>query len=295
MRKLFYTLGLIASLSPFCRAQEWWQTRTTPVYDKNTVGVAAYNVLFGAVAGGIGGMINRDETETKGRAFWNGALKGSLAGSMCFAGKFYASKIVYQKSYSHAFGARAIHSLGTSMLENTVTNRGLFEILAFDYAFIRIESNTRNHTFTHKIKPFTLGSYFAALNKGKVNIERTFATGVVSYDLKWKDCLNYGGFAIGKAVIVDNVFPQDVYDDFAHELIHTFQYDEHVVISKMINLNKIKTPAIQKIMKSRWINNDFVKNRIYLDAPVFVLPYTLSTLAGRKLNIYEWEADTFGR
>jgi hypothetical protein len=196
---------------------------------KNKNEVAIYNVLSGALIGGIGALINNNHKDKKIVAFGKGFYKGALSGLVIFSGKDLVSKFQETNNYVYLSGSKLLVLTGSSMLENTVENKRLFEKLHYDIGFVRMEFYPYNKfKVKSRIMPYSLSTTIWLFSKYKLSVKNTLYTGnFIFYNEKDRRTRNNRiilGAAFGNNILFaanTTIYSKELI--ITHEMIHVFQ------------------------------------------------------------------------
>lgn len=258
-------------------------------YSQNQeIKVLSYNVAFGGLTSGVGAIINRKEQENWKKSFVRGFWQGSIGGFLNYSAKKSIYLINEKQSIQYAVPSKILSSAGNSIVQNAALNEPFLKNWNFDYSFFRFDfSLGAERNFKVRMLPLSFIATAIALPQGKLDIKTTLFTGVMAF--KSKDLIStvngpHDGINYGRAFIyVDDSIG---YHIIAHELIHEYQYREHLVFNSYLKkeVSKIKETRFEKILTAY----------IYPDIPYFIGFYMLESVEpGRRYyrNYYEFEAE----
>ena len=280
--KLSILFSLLYSSSAFAQTQE--QT------------VLFYNVGFGAVTAGIGAVINKPKTTDWKKALVKGIWQGSIGGLLSYSGKKTLYFVNTQNQLLYALPAKILHAAGTSIVANAALGEPFLQNWAFDYTIARIDfSISKPQNFRVRFLPETLLSFAYSLPVSKFNLGQTLAAGTLVFTTNkpFRLASSYPqyGVSTGRAITYVNdaaVWGGSLGQLRSHELVHTFQYNDYMV------LNTWFKPLVSKY-SPQWAKTVFSKY-VYPDAPWFLGIYNFSTLFNTShyyQNFYEFEAQRF--
>jgi len=191
--------------------------------------VAIYNIISGALIGGIGALINNNHKDKKIVAFGKGFYKGALSGLVIFSGKDLVSKFPETNNYAYLSGGKLLALTGSSMLENTVENKRLFEKLHYNIGFVRMEFYPYNKfKVKSRIMPISLSTTIWLFTKYNLSVKNTLYTGnFIFYNEKDRKNKN-GSTTIGTAFGNNILFSANTAIArkeliITHEMLHVFQ------------------------------------------------------------------------
>jgi hypothetical protein len=280
LKKLISILIITANLNCFGQKQD--------------LKYASINIISSSLISGIGSGFHKHENETFGHAFMQGIWKGMAGGTIEFASKKMVQQSSYENNYNWIWPARLVNSLGSSMVLNGFRNDQLLSSVNINVWFVNMSFNGRMH---FKVDPYTMiSSTVLCLNKNfKFNMSSTLQTGSIVFDKYYSnlqmdnnklEIYDLSGRSYGNTLF-RNVYTSEIYA-FArnnnisliplqnytyattcHEIIHTFQYE-----NSYLDLLNVKY--------------------IYLN-PYFGINYLINNARGYNSNVFEQEADYFGK
>ncbi len=228
---------------------------------------ATYNVGTNLLFGGIGAIINKQPNEKVGKAFLRGAWQGAVGGYLVFESKRLIYKYGESGKYSYAWTSKIVNATGNSMIQNGASNNPFGREWYINFGFNHITINTEEKPkIGYQIMPFSLayGTLYPLLEY-KFDFKNTLRTGQFIFEAdKIKSNLAGTGDVNGLA-ITNSILLEDYYSALiAHEIIHTYQYEDLAKINVLF-----KKP------KRDWLNNDnkvvkLYRKWIYTDLNAFV-------------------------
>ena len=245
--------------------------------------IFGYNVLIGGLTGGIGALINKKKDQKWHKVFIKGFVVGVGGGAISYSGKKLNALVAQNRELGYCWLSRAVYSAGNSIVENAAANRPFWSRWHYDIGFMRFELETNGPiSFIPRFMPSAFGGIvFMAVNgslDGATSLKSgtlTFRADKVSYATHLSASTASNGFLFINSLNRGHVF----YDTYAHEMIHTFQFQEFSGINyffkPLTEKWKIKSPRFEKL--SRWIYGDvnfevmlynyFIIQRGYEDGP----------------------------
>lgn len=264
---LFFSLGLLRA--------------SAQAYEVRSV---LYNTLIGGISGGIGSLINKHKGEKPVKTFARGFAVGSCGGVVMYAGKKMNRFVATEKSLGYAWLSRAVFSAGNSVVENASANRTWYTQWHYDLGFIRFQYSTTNPS---RIQPMLMPAYFGAFMftafHGHLDVASTLKSGTFIFSNVTIDYAPYlVGSTTGNSVLfVDSLQSyQGFHDIFAHEMVHTCQFQElsgiNYFFQPLTTKWKEKSPRFKKL--SRYVYGDLnyglmLANYFILQGSIFKSQY----------------------
>jgi len=266
-----------------------------PRRDDTDFKLFAYNVGFGGLTAGIGAIINKPKETPAYEAFWKGFYQGCLGGTLQYGGKKMVYQIAKHENYWYGLPAKLVHCAGASIVENAAMNRHFGRYwnmdlgpLRFDFAF-----NTDDNPFRIRFSPMILYDIVAIKAQSSnsyVDWGKSLKMGTLTFytnePLHGRRNQDVVGTAYSKAFIYTHR-TNNTYKTVAHELIHLFQYREHLVFNAWINpLTSKASPKLKNIFH----------NYIYFEPPYITPFYHIQGYHTKERyyrNFYEYEAEWF--
>ena len=224
--------------------------------------IIAYNTLVGGLSGGIGAVINKKKEQKWHKVFAKGFVIGIGGGAIVYSGKKLNSLIAIKQNLAYGWVSRVVFSAGNSIVENAAANRDFWSQWHYDIGFIRFEFHTKDMRVIPRFMPSTFGGiifmmshstsfdYKTSLKSGTL----TFYTNRISYEPRLVASTASNGFLFTDTLNHGKLF----YDTYAHEMEHTFQFQEFSGVNNFFNpLSnkwKAKSPWFKKV--SKWIYFD---------------------------------------
>ena len=260
--------------------------------------LAAYNVAYGAVVGGVGALVNGREDPPLWRLA-RGAGRGALGGTALYAGKLTAGQVSASESFAWAWPAVLLHSAGTSVVENAAHDRPPLDRLTTRLGFIRLDVRPSSGDVQARLLPVSAAVFASVLvgDNGDLDLGRSLAFGTPVFvgegsrtaPVFGGQADGYGGFG----TVYLNRDNDDFYGLAAHELIHVLQHREGALTSALYGpLDEPLRQSGAYRTLARWV---------YLDEPVLPLAVYYLVAGGPQSsecyfnNWFEREAEAFGR
>lgn len=253
--------------------------------------LAAYNIGLGGIGAGIGAVINKKPNEKTGNVFLKGLWRGGLGGALIFGSKKIINEIEINERLEYSWPAKFVNAAGVSIIEDAAANRPFGSQWNLHIGFNRIEFHTKDKfRVRYKVLPASLGLTVAAAYNTTPEWGMMLKSGEIFFSTKSKDGVpNRGGVALGNIIILSKDLDLK-YIVIAHEIIHTYQYNDYNFTSTYFN----------KSLK-QWSDNSKTYNKInkwvYWDtqAPILRGLYLIEEInANTKFdNFFEYEAQYF--
>ncbi|RZK61057.1 MAG: hypothetical protein EOO85_33890, partial [Pedobacter sp.] len=209
--------------------------------------ILTYNIALGAISAGVGAVINKPKHADWKRYIVKGIWQGSIGGLINYSGKKTLYLINKKNELGYAWPAKILHAAGTSIIENAALNEPFLRNWNIDIGPARIDFST---SCSKKIRArFLPGSIYAILKgsrRGKMDWQTTFRTGTISYYstnyIASNNSFPAAGLSYGRGIIYSD-YGGNTNNILAHELAHTFQYRDYMV------LNSFLKPLATKLRK----------------------------------------------
>ncbi|MEM9663985.1 MAG: hypothetical protein AAF970_03570 [Bacteroidota bacterium] len=260
--------------------------------------LVTYNVAFGAVAGGLGALLNGQDGPPL-RRFARGAGWGAAGGGVSYLGKWQAGAISENERLIYGLPARLLHDTGISIIENAALDRPPLDRLATHLGVVRLDVRPRSGHVQVRLLPVTTLLFAVLLADPDVDfaLGRSLVYGAPLFSGNGPETAPItGGSGNGRAfpgVVFVNRQDEEFHDTAAHELVHAFQFREmarvEATLWRPLDASLRQGPGYRRL--ARWI---------YLDSPVLAL-LSYFVVEGGKLeapckydNWLELEAEAFG-
>jgi hypothetical protein len=264
------------------------------------VKLAAYNIAFGAVVGGVGALANGEEDPPL-RRFARGAGWGAAGGSVSYAGKWLTGEIGASESLAYGLPARLVHDAGLSVVENAAHGRLPLDRFASHVGFVRVDVRPASGEVQVRLLPLSAAAFgiMLAQREHRWDVGRSLVYGTPLFlgDERLEHPVFDLGFSAQGYALLSAVYLSRSADDFyslaGHELVHVLQHHEFVRAEAALRA-PLDGPLRQSVTYravSRWI---------YLDGPAMHwLAYFPVGGGARDFpcyynNWFEREAEAFG-
>lgn len=250
---------------------------------------ALFNVGLSSVVSGFGALVNKKPDEKGGKVFLRGMWQGAVGGAFLYGSNQMIHEFAQTDNSKWVWGSKFVNAAGVSIIENAGANKKFLSSWHLNFGFNRIELRTdRAFKLNYKIMPFALGGFIYASTKGSFDLEQTLKVGQPFFKT---EALGFpdSGFTIANTIVLNLIY----YDSksIAHELIHTYQYQNLVVF------NTYYAVSVERMLNKE---NRFLKTYkkwIYTDANFLILSgfYYLGSLGNNCYfdNPFEQEANFY--
>lgn len=290
---------LLAGCATTSNPPELWPgTEVPPGQDAKLV---AYNVALGAVAGGLGALVNGDRDRAL-RRFARGAGWGAAGGTVSYLGKWQAGEIAANESLARALPARLVHDAGVSVIENASHDRHPLDRFATHLGVVRLDVRPRSGAVRARLLPFNALAVGYLLASGDQDLDfgrslvyggPVFTADEVRVPTVGDEDRQFNGYAFFGSVVLQRQPDGVAYDVAAHELVHVMQFNEMTRIEAAF-----RAPLDARLRRSESYRS--VARWVYLDSPALnVLAYFAVEGGTRESRCYydnwlEREAEAFG-
>lgn len=253
---LFFTLFL------FLINSSQAQLPGIPDYRTQRSQMIRYNIGIGVIIGGVGALINKDAEAKWFPSLLKGMGQGALGAYVNFQGKNLIYKIVEKENYAYGWPAKITHSVGASILENAASNRNFWDAYHLNFGPVRFEIDKKNgYKPALRILPSAVVGNIWIASKGKLNMNITLKSGIPVYESQGRVRMfgnTFGGFVISNATVIQDT-QIDNYELFAHEYIHTLQYEDYIGITSFFDRPYANWVQNSKFFQKTdsWIHYDF--------------------------------------
>ena len=195
--------------------------------------LAVYNVALGAVAGGVGALVNgRDEASL--RRLGRGAGWGAVGGGVGYLGKWQAGEVAERGALTYALPARLVHDAGVSITENAARGRPPLSRFSTHLGVVRLDVQTRSGAVRARVLPTATVFFTLLALDGDLDLDvgRSLAFGSPVFLAERGDNVAGladlgGGLAVpGSVILARDDDAAEFYDTAAHELVHVMQFAE---------------------------------------------------------------------
>lgn len=240
------------------------------------------NISSGAIIGGIGAVINKGIDEKTGKVFLKGLAQGALGGYLVFESKRLLRTLPRNDTHAFVYPSKLLNAAGNSIIENAARNDDFWVRWHINFGFNRVDIYTENKfKLSYRIMPFSF--YIAMYNLGsgqKFSFRRSIKLGTLVFESK--DLTGSLGRASSNII---SLRPYVKKRTEAHELIHTYQYEQFSGFNNYFE--PFKKGLREKYSAFGWFERVFY---IDLNYPIWVLAYEFYQDSN---NIFEKEAYFF--
>lgn len=211
---------------------------------------ALVNVGVSSLIGGIGAVINKEPDQKFGKVLWKGFAQGALGGYVVFESKRMLREFAQTENYVYVWPSKLLNSAGNSIIENAASNKNFWVQWDLNIGFNRFDIYTKDEfRIQYRIMPFSLG---------------TTIKGFVNYSFNFSESLKFGTFIFNSEIISikgisntagasrDNVIvlrKNSSTSIKAHEIIHTYQYEQLSGVNMYVSRFSTKLEAHSKLYK----------------------------------------------
>lgn len=203
------------------------------VSQNNDVQAGLYNLVSGAVIGGVGALINKKPNENNGRVLLKGIGQGALGGYLAFESKRLLRNFGATGNYAYVWPSRLVNAAGNSIVLNAAANRNFWERYYLDIGFGHLEYDSKKEQrFSIRALPFSLIGTIDGFLHGRFDVKRSLYTGVLFFESSRFD--EFGGWAVYNNVSIHTDVLENRSELIAHELLHVYQYQRLIGINSFI-------------------------------------------------------------
>jgi hypothetical protein len=264
--------------------------KNEPNFAQQNHGQAAlFNVGLSSVVSGFGALINKKPDEKGGRVFLRGMWQGAVGGAFVYGSKQMIYEFAQTDNSAWVWGSKFVNAAGVSIIENAGANQKFLSSWHLNFGFNRIELTTdKSFRLSYRIMPFALGGFIYASTKGSFDLEQTLKVGQPFFKT---EAMNFpdNGFAIANTIVLNSIYYDS--ESIAHELIHTYQYQNLVIF------NTYYAASLARLLNKENSFSKTYKKWIYTDANFLILSgfYYLGGLGNKCYfdNPFEQEANFY--
>ncbi len=246
------------------------------------------DITTSGLIAGIGSIIHKSPDQSKFQAFTKGFIKGSIGGAINYS-SYYNSFRVTEGNWGYSYLNKGLNALGSSIIENSASNKPMFSNIAIDYGPIRIDisKNTKVRLQPFATVGFITGAFISNFN---LNIKNSLKYATPYFTIN--NPISINGVTLVNTIVLPKVqrtgiqvidgkiveLSNPIENTISHELIHTYQYRAYSGITNIYLKN----------------NNKY----IYWDMPNLLGSYGINSILGNYVignyfsNYYENEAET---
>ncbi|WP_034894344.1 hypothetical protein [Gillisia sp. Hel_I_29] len=211
---------------------------------------ALVNVGVSSVIGGIGAIINKEPEEQFSKVLLKGFAQGALGGYVVFESKRMLREFSQSENYAYVWPSKLVNAAGNSIIENAAGNQNFWVKWHLNIGFNRFDIYTKDKfRLRYRIMPFSLGSTISGFINYSFDFSQslTFGTFVFTDENISIDGINNFDGATG-----DNLFVLKENSPIsikAHEIIHTYQYEQLSGINMYVSPISTKLESKSKLFK----------------------------------------------
>lgn len=220
-----------------------------------------YNAVLGGVSAGAGAIINKRKDQKWFDVFIKGFIIGAGGGAVMYSGKKLNTLITNENNVSYGWLSRGVFCAGTSIVENVASGRNFWSVWHYDIGFMRLEYDCEVHKFQPKVMPSALGATLFLAVQGRFDFSTslrsgtpTFRTRRISYQPGLVGSTVTNAFLVSDTLVKGRVF----YDLYAHEMVHSFQFEEFLGVNQFFKPYckrwETASPTFRKV--HRWVYGD---------------------------------------
>jgi hypothetical protein len=220
-----------------------------------------YNAVIGGVSAGIGAIINKKQGQEWYDVFVKGFIIGTGGGAVMYSGKRLTTLITNENNVSYGWLSRSVFCAGTSIVENVASGRSFWSVWHYDIGFIRFEYDCEAQQFQPRVMPAALGATVFLAVQGRLDLTTslrsgtpTFRTRNISYQPALVGSTVTNAFLLSDTLLTGRTY----YDVFAHEMIHSFQFQEFSGVNQFFKPFGQKWETLSPTFKRvhRWVYGD---------------------------------------
>lgn len=193
---------------------------------KSDIDHALINVGVGSFIGAIGAVINKEADQDFGKVLLQGGVQGALGGYILFESKRILHKFSGEEKYIYIWPSKLLNAAGNSIIENAAANRNFWVQWHLNIGFNRIDIYTKDKfRMRYRIMPFNLVNTISTASNFDFDFSESLKLGVAVFKAKIIQSRDrrLGGGTIDNFIILNNSASSKI---TAHELIHTYQYEQ---------------------------------------------------------------------
>lgn len=229
----------------------------------------ALNIGVNAVMGGIGALVNKKDGEKGHKVFLKGMAVGGAGGGISYLGKAMTYQINVKQNSSYAWLARLTHSAGSSITQNAMDNRDFWSRWYIHLGLARLEYDLDDRKFRARVLSSAVITNLALATQSKLDLGLSLRSGAMVYRREGNYVFGLGSApAYGLATAIgmsDNIRPEDFYEVFAHEIVHSLQFDHFVWINPLLSRTDRRWKSNHKLYRqlSKYVYLDLNGPTIY--------------------------------
>ncbi|SMG42037.1 hypothetical protein SAMN05661096_02855 [Marivirga sericea] len=253
--------------------------------------LAAFNIGFNGLIGGVGGLINNNGKKSGFQAFTKGFYQGAIGGAVSHVGLSLTHQVQKQRNISYAWPARLVNAVGSSIIQNAAEGQRMFERMHLNLYITRLEYYPYENKFRGRLFTSSIYGILVVGKNAKLDLKRSLQTGIFYFESNQNFTSSIGtGGATGQvsSIGMSSDFSDDTfYSIYAHEVAHILQFD------RMVGANALLYSFDQNLKSKNTIYKKLSKY-IYFDlnGPIFFLAYR-GAGPTHNCNFFEQEAENY--
>jgi hypothetical protein len=219
-----------------------------------------YNTFVGGISAGIGAVINKAKHHKGAPAFLHGFIYGCGGGALMYCGKKLNMLIVDRRNIGYAWMSRAVFSAGNSIIENASASRAWWSVWHYDLGFIRLEYNCEERQVLTRLKVSSFAAFLFTACHGRLDARTSLQSGTITFITRK---IIYAPYLVGSTtgnnfLLVDTLRTRFFYEIYAHEMVHTFQFQEYSACNYYFDpwQEKLRQRSATFKKFSKWVYSD---------------------------------------
>jgi hypothetical protein len=209
----------------------------------------------------VGEVINKEPQQKFGKVLLKGMAQGALGGYVVFESKRMLRSFAKTENYGYVWPSKIVNAAGNSIIENAASNQNFWEQWHLNIGFNRFDIYTKDKfRLQYRIMPFSLGATIFGFSKYSFDSSESLRLG--TFIFRGEEIIVIGGDANFEGAVGYNVIflkPSSKIEIKAHELIHTYQYEQFSGINLFTNKASNKLESSSKIYNfyTKYFYTDF--------------------------------------
>ncbi|WP_405199301.1 hypothetical protein [Christiangramia sp. LLG6405-1] len=228
---------------------------------------ALINIGFSSIIGGAGAVINKEPEEKLGKVLLKGFVQGALGGYVVFESKRMLREFSKTGNYAFVWPSKIVNAAGNSIIENAASNQDFWVQWHLNIGFNRLDIYTKDKfKFRYRIMPFSLFFTIKELDRFKFDFSKTMKLGTPVFKVprifKAGEKFLNGGSLTNFIYLKETSTPGTT----AHELIHTYQYEQqsgfNAFLNKPIKSLSKKSKFVKFYTKNFYTDFNFITSEL---------------------------------
>jgi len=259
----------------------------------NDTEAALYNIGFGAVFSTVGAIINKKPNEPLGRVIKKSLWQGALGGYITFESKRILREAQQQNKWEYIWTAKLVNSIGTSIKENSASNKNFWEKWHLNIGFNRLEFTFKdNFSVNYKLMPTAFIYITDAFFRHNFELKKSLQTGEFIFSttsINNNEFINVSASTFPGLMVFKKPFSNNI-KLHTHEITHIYQSNDFSTFNTY--LNKPLKNWSKKNKTIKWINKYIYLEYHYLILrPVYLLENV--NINNYYDNFFEHEAEYY--